>query len=96
MKRTKAMPIGALLDTLFKSPDIAAKIAEGSLPHIWREVVGEVVAAETRQVRFVRGTLYVHISSSILRSELMMQREALVRAINKKLSTDLVKSVVVQ
>ena len=82
--------------TLFKSPDIAAKIAEGSLPHIWREVVGEVVAAETRQVRFVRGTLYVHISSSILRSELMMQREALVRAINKKLSTDLVKSVVVQ
>ena len=96
MKRTKAQPIGELLDQLFKSPDIAAKIAEGSLPHVWREIVGEVVAAETRQVRFVRGTLYVHISSSILRNELMMQREALVRAINKKLSTDLVKSVVVQ
>ncbi|MBR2325984.1 MAG: DUF721 domain-containing protein [Alistipes sp.] len=96
MKRTNAQPIGALLDTLFKSPDIAVKIAEGSLPHVWREVVGEVVAAETRHVRFVRGTLYVHISSSVIRSELMMQREALVRAINKKLSTELVKSLVVQ
>lgn len=96
MKRTKAQPIGVLLDNLFKSPDVARKIAEGSLPHIWREVTGEVVAASTRQVRFVRGTLYIHVSSSILRNELMMQREALVRSINKKLEMELVKSVVVQ
>ena len=96
MKRTKAQPIGTLLDNLFKSPDVARKIAEGSLPHVWREVTGEVVAANTRQVRLVRGTLYVHIASSILRSELMMQREALVRSINKALNTDLVVSVVVQ
>jgi predicted nucleic acid-binding Zn ribbon protein len=63
---------------------------------VWREVTGEVVAASTRQVRFVRGTLYVHVASSIVRSELMMLREALVRSINKKLGTDLVQSVVVQ
>ena len=96
MKRTKTQTIGELLDSLFKSPDVARKIAEGSLPHIWREVTGEVVAANTRQVRFVRGILYVHIASSILRSELMMQREALVRSINKRLGTDLVQSIVVQ
>ncbi|MBR4969432.1 MAG: DUF721 domain-containing protein [Alistipes sp.] len=96
MKRTKAQPIGVLLDNLFKSPDVARKIAEGSLPHIWREVTGEIVAESTRQVRFVRGTLYVHIASSILRSELMMQREALVRSINKQVGFDLVQSVVIQ
>ena len=96
MKRTQAKPIGELLDSLFKSPNVARKIAEGSLPDVWREVTGEAVAASTRQGRFVRGTLYVHISSSILRSELMMQREALVRSINKRLGTDLVQSVVVQ
>ena len=96
MKRTKAQPIGELLDSLFKSPNIARKIAEGSLPHVWREVTGEVVAANTRQVRFMRGTLYVHIASSVLRSELMMQREALVRSINKRLGTELVQSIAIQ
>lgn len=96
MKRTKAQPIGELLDSLFKSPNVARKIAEGSLPHVWREVTGEVVAANTRQVRFMRGTLYVHIASSVLRSELMMQREALVRSINKRLGTELVQSIVIQ
>ena len=96
MKRTKAQPIGDLLDSLFKSPNVARKIAEGSLPHVWREVTGEVVAANTRQVRFVRGTLFVHVASSIIRSELMMQREALVRSINKQLGTELVQNVVIQ
>ena len=96
MKRTKAQPIGELLESLFKSPNVARKIAEGSLPHVWREVTGEVVAAYTRQVRFVRGTLYVHVASSIVRSELMMQREALVRSLNKQLGTDLVQNVVIQ
>ena len=96
MKRTKAQPIGELLESLFKSPNVARKIAEGSLPHVWREVTGEVVAAYTRQVRFVRGTLYVHVASSIVRSELMMQREALVRSLNKQLGTELVHNVVIQ
>ena len=96
MRRKSAQPIGELLDSLFKSPNVARKIAEGSLPHVWREVTGEVVAAATRQVRFVRGTLYVHVTSSIIRTELMMQREALVRSINKQLGVDLVQSVVVQ
>ena len=96
MKRSKTQPIGALLDNLFKSPDVARKIAEGSLPHVWREITGDVVGESTRQIRFVRGTLYVHISSSILRSELMMQREALVRSINKRLGTELVQSLVIQ
>ena len=96
MKRTDPKPIGELFDQLFKSPNIAAKIAEGGLPNTWREVVGPMVAEHTRHVRFVQGTLYVHVSSSILRSELMMQREALVRSINKKLGTELVQGVVVQ
>lgn len=96
MKRKQAEPIGALLETLFKSPNIAAKIAEGSLPHVWREVTGEVVASETRQVRLLHGVLYVHVGSSILRSELMMQREALVRSINAKLGIELVQSIVIQ
>ena len=90
MKRTQSKPIGALLEEFFRSPDIAAKIAEGALPDTWRKVVGPVIAAETRQVRLVRGVLYVHVASSIVRQELMMQREALVRSVNAKLGIDLV------
>lgn len=96
MKRTKAQPIGTLLDELFRSPNIAAKIAEGALPDVWRQVVGPLVAAQTRQVRLVRGVLYVHVASSVVRHELMMQRESLVRALNERSGVAVVQSLVVQ
>lgn len=96
MKPKKAQPVGALLKEFFRSPDIAIKIAEGSLPDTWRKVVGPIVAAQTRQVRLVRGVLYVHLTSSVMRHELMMQREALVAALNKESGFDIVNSVVVQ
>lgn len=84
------------MEQLFKSPNIAAKIAEGSLPDIWRRVVGPVVAEQTRQVRLVRGVLFVHITSAIMRNELMMRRDALVRAINKEAGIDIVVQLIVQ
>lgn len=84
------------MEQLFKSPNIAAKIAEGSLPDIWRRVVGPIVAEQTRQVRLVRGVLFVHITSAIMRNELMMRRDALVRAINKEAGIDIVAQLIVQ
>ena len=96
MKRTDPKPIGELFDQLFKSPNIAAKIAEGGLPKTWREVVGPMVAEHTRHVRFVQGTLYVHVTSAVIRSELMMQRDALVRAINAHAGVNIVRQVIVQ
>ena len=96
MKRREPRPIGELFDQLFKSPNIAAKIAEGSLPDIWRRVVGPIVAEQTRQVRLVRGVLFVHITSAIMRNELMMRRDALVRAINKEAGIDIVAQLIVQ
>ncbi|MBQ5692669.1 MAG: DUF721 domain-containing protein [Alistipes sp.] len=96
MKRTTPKTVGELMEQLFKSPNIAAKIAEGSLPDIWRRVVGPVVAEQTRQVRLVRGVLFVHITSAIMRNELMMRRDALVRAINKEAGIDIVAQLIVQ
>lgn len=96
MKRTDPKPIGAYLNELFKSPNIASKIAEGSLPETWRKVVGADAAEQTGQIRLVNGTLHVHLRSGIVRSELMMQRQALVRAINAEAGMELVRNIIIR
>ena len=96
MRRIEPKSVGALFDELFNSPHIAAKIAEGCLPDTWREVVGDAIANQTSQIRLVRGTLYVHVQSSIVRSELMMRRLALCQAINTRSRVPIVKSVIVK
>ncbi len=96
MKRTEPKSVGSLFKELFNSPHIAAKIAEGCLPDTWREVVGDRIADQTSQIRLVRGTLYVHVQSSIVRTELMMRREELCGALNAKSRVPIVRSVIVK
>lgn len=96
MKRTDPQLAGAIFDKLFHSPDIAAKIAEGCLPDTWREVVGEQIAAQTSQMRLQHGTLYVHVQSGVVRSELMMRRAELRDALNARSRVPIVKSVIIR
>lgn len=96
MRRTEPKLAGAIFDELFHSPDIAAKIAEGCLPDTWREVVGEQIASQTTQMRLQRGTLYVHVQSGIIRSELMLRRAALRDALNARSRAPIVKNVIIR
>ena len=94
MRRTKTLLMGDLLKEFFSRPYIAAKVAEGKLPDTWREIVGERAAAET--VELENRVLYVRIRSSILRSELFYQREALRREINERSGVKLVNVVIIR
>ncbi|MBO5813634.1 MAG: DUF721 domain-containing protein [Alistipes sp.] len=96
MRRTEPKSVGALFDELFNSPHIAAKIAEGCLPETWREVVGDAIANQTSQIRLVRGVLYVHVQSSVVRSELMMRRMELCRTLNARSRVPIIRSVIVK
>ena len=77
MRRTKTMLMGDLLEEFFKRPYVAAKVAEGKLPDTWRAVVGDRAADFTTELKLENHILYARIQSSVLRSELFYQREAL-------------------
>ena len=94
MRRTKTMLMGDLLEEFFKRPYVAAKVAEGKLPDTWRDIVGEEAARQTVELRLENRVLYVRLRSSVLRSELLYQREALRDEINRRSGVRLVSSVV--
>ena len=93
MRRTKTVLMGELLDEFFKRPYVAAKVAEGKLPETWRTLVGDAAADQTTELRLERGVLRVRIHSSVLRTELLWQREALREAINRNLGIELVRAI---
>ena len=96
MRRTKTMLMGDLLEEFFRRPYIAAKIAEGKLPDTWRAIVGDRAADVTTELRLDRPILYVRIQSSVLRSELFYQRDALRDEINRRSGMQLVNAVIVR
>lgn len=90
------MLMGDLLEEFFKRPYVAAKVAEGKLPDTWRDIVGEEAARQTVELRLENRVLYVRLRSSVLRSELLYQREVLRDEINRRSGVRLVSSVVVR
>lgn len=90
------MLMGDLLEEFFKRPYVAAKVAEGKLPDTWRDIVGEEAARQTVELRLENRVLYVRLRSSVLRSELLYQREALRDEINRRSGVRLVSSVEVR
>ncbi len=96
MRRTKTLLMGDLLEEFFKRPYVAAKVAEGKLPDTWRAIVGDRTADLTTELRLERHILYVRIQSSVLRSELFYQRDALRDAINRQSGMRLVNAVVIR
>ena len=96
MRRTKTMLMGDLLEEFFKRPYVAAKVAEGKLPDTWREIVGDRAAEVTTELKIENHILYARIQSSVLRSELFYQREALKEEINRRSGVRLVNAVIIR
>lgn len=90
------MMMGDLLEEFFKRPYVAAKVAEGKLPETWRAIVGDRAADFTTELRLERHILYVRIQSSVLRSELFYQREALKEEINRRSGIRFVHAVIIR
>ncbi len=96
MRRTKTLLMGELLDEFFRRPHIAAKVAEGKLPEVWRAVVGERAAEETSELRLDNHILHVRMRSSVLRQELFYQRAALQEELNARLGVRLINAVIIR
>lgn len=96
MRRTKTLLMGDLLDEFFRRPYVAAKVAEGRLPEVWRAVVGNCAADETTELRLENHILHVRIRSSVLRQELFYQRIALQEELNARLGVRLINAVIIR
>ena len=97
MRYTYPIRVGELWnDFIGKSPTFSRRLAEARIPEVWASLVGNRVASYTTALQVVRGTLYVHLSSSVVRSEVLMRRRSLVEAVNEAVGLQVIERVIVK
>ena len=97
MKKRNAQPISELLsDFLDGNSGLKVKLAERRAVKAWQEVLGEGVLKYTRNVYFKRNVLYVHLSSAVLRAELIMNKEGLIEKINAYAGLPVVRDILIR
>ncbi len=95
MKYTNTQKIADVLkDFLDENPQLNEKIAETRLINAWGEMLGPATMRFTTGLYVRNRVLYVRISSAVLRSELMMCRERLVKNLNQKAGMQVIDDIV--
>jgi len=67
-----------------------------SAQQAWHRVMGNAISKYTTQVLLERDTLYVRLSSSVLREELSYGKEKIIKLLNDELGKELVTKLVLR
>jgi len=95
MKRVDTQQIGSILDAFFEqNPELADKLAETRLMDSWTKVLGSSVSRFTDNLYIRKRALYVRLTSSVLKSELMMVREQMIDKLNRQAGRNVIDNII--
>jgi predicted nucleic acid-binding Zn ribbon protein len=93
MKRNKAEQVGDVVRMLLRQQGLEGPLNEYRLIQSWTDVLGKPIERYTRDL-YIRGqTLYVRLSSSVLKNELVMQRSMLVQNLNAAVGAQVITDI---
>ena len=94
MKRNNTEQIGEVLRQFLRQQGLETPLNEYRLVDAWKDVVGPVIARYTTNLFIKNQVLYVSLSSSVIRQELMMGREMLIRNLNAQVGSQVIVNIV--
>ena len=96
MRRSKTISLAEAMKDYLKEMNLEGKLNEIGLINSWEETVGKAIASRTSKVFIKDGVLYVHLTSSVVRNELLMLRQALKEKLNEKAGSEVIKDIVLK
>lgn len=97
MIKRNARDLGSILRELMEENTLLkSRIAEHRVLRAWKEILGEGVSKYTSSLYIKRGVLFVHLNSSVLRAELMMNKKGLIEKLNEYAEMDIIRDIVMR
>jgi predicted nucleic acid-binding Zn ribbon protein len=96
MRRSKTISLAEALKDYVKEMKLEGKLNEVGLISSWESVVGRAISSRTTKVYIKDQVLYVHLSSSVVRNELLMLRQALKEKLNERAGSEVIKDIVLK
>ena len=94
MKRNNTEKLGDVIMQLLRQEGLETPLNQYRLIDSWKEVVGSVIFRHTSNIYIKKQTLYVQSSSSVIRQELQMGREILIRNLNSRVGAQVITNII--
>lgn len=97
MRRSNPEPLNNILNDFFSSnPELRRRILIMRVQRAWSELLGPSVAQYTTGIYVRNRVLYVSLTSSVLRSELLLNREQLIHRLNNHAGGEVITDIVIR
>lgn len=96
MKRGGIKSISELVLATCREEGLETPLNEHRLIKAWSQILGPAVNNYTKELFIKNQILYVQLTSSVLRQELMMNRKILVRRLNDHVGAQVITDIVLR
>ena len=96
MRGNNTRYVGDIIRKLMKNPKLAEKMDQLDALDVWKELIGKNLQKFVIGAKMHKGSLYVKLSSSVLRNELSYKKSELKEQINQKLGKEIVKEIILK
>jgi len=96
MRRSKTISLADAVKDYINEMNLAGKLSEAGVINSWEEIVGKAISSRTSKIYIKDHVLFVHLNSSVVRSELLMLRQVLKDKINEKAGSEVIKDIVLR
>jgi len=88
--------LGDVLKDFISTNSLSKGLNKVSAKDAWHSVMGDAIDKYTTAIQLENKTLYVQLSSSVLREELSYGREKIIKLLNEELGEELITSLVLR
>ena len=96
MRKSNTQPIHEVIQELLRELKIDRKLKEVGIVSEWESLMGKTVAVRTSNIYIRNRILYVNVTSSVLRNELLMMRNDIINKLNERAGEVVVEQMVVR
>ena len=94
MRRSNSEHISDILQRYLREEGLETPLNQHRLINSWGDVMGQGILRYTGDIFIKNQTLYVQIRSSVLKQDLMMSRQALVKRLNEHINAQVITDII--
>lgn len=94
MRKSNTQSLGDVLREYIREMHMERKLKEVDVVQSWETLLGKTIAGYTRNIYLSKGILYVEISSSVVKNELIMMREEIRSRLNELAGDEMIEKIV--
>ncbi len=96
MRKKNTQTLGEAIKDYISAMHFDDKMQEINLIREWKKLVGEYINKSTRNVYIKNNKLFVYLSSSIIRAELHMIKNSLLKKLNDKTGKKIIEEIILR